>query len=203
MYDNEISSLKHYSWIDKHSKEKKSILISSHVNEKLYAWDVTDDFKTEKLKAVQGGHLGSNVATMAISEHLSVIATGSYAGTISLWDLEAFKQIGFLKGHKMPVSAIEFVPEHPLVVSTALCGIVCVHAVRGAPLKLVNVCLAKFVNLDGGVWGVPVKETPKKGNKNEKIQESETEEEQLLKPYYNCGISACVLSYKDHSNDKK
>jgi WD40 repeat protein len=91
MYNNEISGLKHYVWMDPHTNSKRSILISSHCNEQLRAWDVTDDLKTEKLKAVKGGHMNSNVSTMNMSSHLCMIATGSYGGEISLWDLEAFK----------------------------------------------------------------------------------------------------------------
>jgi WD40 repeat protein len=182
VYSSEICSLQHYICTDNQTNSKRSILISSHCNEQLRAWDVTDDLKTEKLKTVKGGHDNNNVSTMNMSSHLCMIATGSYGGTISLWDLEAFKQIGFLKGHKMPVSGIEFVPNHPLVVTTCLSGITCIHVVRGDQPnhKLMNVCLAKFVNLEGG-------------NKffNEKTQKED------VSPYRNVGITSCVLHYAD------
>ena len=79
----------------------------------------------------------------------------------------------------MPVSSIQFVPDHPLVISTGLCGTVCVHAVRGVPVAkekvLMNVCLAKFVNLGGGG----------------------------ARPYINTGITSCAVLYKVFKQGEK
>ena len=67
---------------------------------------------------------------------------------MTVWDFETFRPIGFLNGLKAQCKALEFLPEHPLLISADACGIVCIYAVRGAPSKLVNLCLGKFVNLE-------------------------------------------------------
>ena len=79
---------------------------------------------------------------------MSIKATGSYVGDITVWDFETFRPIGYLKGHKARVTALKFVPDHPLLVSGCSAGIVCVYAVRGGPACIQNLCLGKFVNLE-------------------------------------------------------
>ena len=140
---NEICGMKYYE------HDGTQMLITSHCNERLRCWDVTDDkVPTKMLKSVTGGHFNENIAAMTMSGHLGLVATGSFVGDITVWDFELFRPVGLLRGHKLAVRALEFIPEHPLLVSAGSCGTVCVHAVRGAPVKLVNVCLGKFVNLE-------------------------------------------------------
>ena len=61
---------------------------------------------------------------MAISEHLSLIATGSMFGMVMTWDFELFKAEGVLIGHKMAIVAMEFVKEYPMLVTAGQGGII-------------------------------------------------------------------------------
>ena len=75
---------------------------------------------------------------MAVSEHLSLIATGSMFGNVVVWDFELFKVEGVLIGSKMAIVALEFVKEFPLLVSASMCGIISIYSVRGGPRQIRN-----------------------------------------------------------------
>ena len=89
-----------------------------------------------------------DIQCVAVSEHLSLIATGSMFGNVVVWDFELFKVEGVLIGSKMAIVALEFVKEYPLLVSASMCGIVSVYAVRGAPRRIKNHCLGRFLNVN-------------------------------------------------------
>jgi WD40 repeat protein len=137
----EILSLRYYTHKD------SQILITCHCNDMLKAWDVSND-KFERIKVASGGHNGDNISVMEMSEWLCVLATGSFNGDVIVWDFETFRNVGHLKGHKSTVTSIQFVNKTPLLISGCAMGIVCVHSIQGAPSRLLNVCLGKFVNLE-------------------------------------------------------
>ena len=89
-----------------------------------------------------------DIQCVAVSEHLSLIATGSMFGNVVVWDFELFKVEGVLIGSKMAIVALEFVKAYPLLVSASMCGIVSVYAVRGAPRRIKNHCLGRFLNVN-------------------------------------------------------
>ncbi len=60
------------------------------------------------------GHQGlfAGVKTIAISPHLSIVATGSEDTTIRLWNIDTGAEIGVLTGHQKAVDSIIFHPHH-------------------------------------------------------------------------------------------
>ena len=84
---------------------------------------------------------------MAVSEHLSIIATGTIFGNILVWDFELFKVESIFVGSKMAITAIEFVKEYPLMIAASVSGIISIYAVRGAPRRLRHLCLGRFLNV--------------------------------------------------------
>jgi len=142
LISKEILAMRYYTHAD------SFILVTCHINDTVKAWDVSQSESTELIKISQGGHSNENISVMEISDHLCMFATGSFAGEIVVWDFETFLPIGQLKGHKSTVKSIQFVEGHALLVSGCGSGIICVHSVRGGPVRLINTCLGKFVNLE-------------------------------------------------------
>jgi hypothetical protein len=64
-----------------------------------------------------------------------------------MWDFELLKVEGIFVGSKMAITAIEFVKEYPLMVAASVSGIISIYAVRGAPRRLRNRCLGRFLNV--------------------------------------------------------
>lgn len=91
---------------------------------------------------------GEEISCLAVSEHLSIVATGSIYGTIMVWDFELFKVESVFIGSKMAITAISFVKDYPLMISASQSGIISVYAVRGSPKVLKHHCLGRFLNVN-------------------------------------------------------
>ena len=123
------------------------LLLSAHWNNRIRIWDVIDVEKAQHMRSASAQEVfNEDIQCTAVSEHLSLIATGSMLGNIVVWDFELFKVEGVLVGSKLAIVALEFVKEYPLLVSASMCGIVSVYAVRGGPRRIKNHCLGRFVN---------------------------------------------------------
>ena len=88
----EIVAIRHFQL----AYNDSSILITAHCNKTLKAWDVTEDGKSCLIKVSKGGHFGAHVSVMTFSTHLCLLATGTHAGDVTVWDFETFRPIGFL-----------------------------------------------------------------------------------------------------------
>lgn len=125
------------------------LLVSAHWNNRIRIWDVIDVENATHMRSASAQEVfNEDIQCVAVSEHLSLIATGSLFGNVVIWDFELFKVEGVLIGSKMAIVALEFVKEFPLLVSASTCGIVSVYSVRGGPRKLRNHCLGRFLNVN-------------------------------------------------------
>ena len=82
-----------------------------------------------------------------MSQHLSLIVTGSMLGKIVIWDLELLRCEGVMIGGKSAIVGLQFVDKFPLLVSVGSCGTISVFAVRGCPGRLRQYCLGRFLNV--------------------------------------------------------
>jgi WD40 repeat protein len=71
----------------------------------------SDDFS-----CILYGH-PSPVSTVAVKPNSSLVASGSYDGTIRLWDLSASAKVTVLEGHESTVASISFSPDGQWLVS--------------------------------------------------------------------------------------
>ena len=134
------------------ASEDCQMLISGHWNNKIRIWDVLDVEKANHMRSASAQDVfKEDVQCIAVSEHLSLIATGSIYGNIVVWDFELFKVEGVFIGSKMAITAIEFVKDYPLMVSASISGIIQVYAVRGAHRDIKNHTLARFINVSRDV----------------------------------------------------
>jgi len=86
------------------------LLVSAHWNNRIRIWDVLDPEKANHMRSATALEVtGEEISCLAVSEHLSIVATGSIYGTIMVWDFELFKVEGVFIGSKMAITAIAFV----------------------------------------------------------------------------------------------
>ena len=79
----------------------------------------------------------SGITTMQYDEHLSLIATGTEAGEVAVWDYELSHLLGVCHGHKKgsEISQIAFLSPYPVMVTSAADSNICLWSVRPTPSK--------------------------------------------------------------------
>ena len=81
-----------------------------------------------------GGHGDDDINCLALSDHLSLIATGSSMGSVVVWDFETSWIDGVCVGHTKSVTGIQFIEPYPLMVTSSNDSTLCVWAVRGSKI---------------------------------------------------------------------
>ena len=88
-----------------------------------------------------------DIRCVAVSDHLSLISTGSTLGKIVMWDQELLRCEGVMIGAKGTIIALQFIEKYPMLLSAGTCGTISVFAVRGCPSIIRQYCLGRFLNL--------------------------------------------------------
>ena len=82
------------------------------------------------LRKFNGAQLGDMVVCMAISKHLSLIATGNQYGLVVIWGMEYGKIDKVFYAAKGKISFMEFVGEYPLLVVGSYDGVMTVWGTK-------------------------------------------------------------------------
>jgi WD40 repeat protein len=80
------------------------------VSGNLRLWDVATGDLLRALENRGEGH-GNVVSSVAFTPDGRTILTGSWDGTVKLWDVETGKVTGTFKGHSGPVNSVAFSPD--------------------------------------------------------------------------------------------
>jgi len=131
-------------------KEDK-ILISCSWDSIIRIYDLSDSEEVSSLRVMTGGHMGADITALTYSSHLSLIATASSNGIISVWDFEMARLEAAFVGHSSEISNLRFLNKYPVLVSISDDCTVCFWAVRPFIGKIKNKCFARLVNVS---WGV-------------------------------------------------
>ena len=91
------------------------MVVSTSWDSSLQVYD--EDSDSRLLRKSTGGHGDEDISCLEISNHLSLIATGSGAGSVVVWDFEMSKIDGICIGHHKTVTALKFIEEYPLLIS--------------------------------------------------------------------------------------
>ena len=139
--NNEVSNLIYL--------REERLLISASWDSTIRIYDESEPEESVLLRVFSGGHMESEILSLAYSSHLSLLASGSANGFIAIWDLESGKMETLLLGHKSDVNALEFADPFPLLISASNEGIICIWGVRPIIQKFKYVCLLRIVN---SIW---------------------------------------------------
>lgn len=122
------------------------MLVASSWDSSLMTYDEENPEESQLLRTSIGGHLDEDIIALTVSDHLSLIATGSSCGSIAIWDFENSKLEGTCIGHTKAVSTLSFLDPYPLLVSCSLDGNMLIWGVRPCELRYKYICLARFIN---------------------------------------------------------
>lgn len=128
---------------------EERLLITASWDSTIRIYDESEPEESILLRVFSGGHLESEILSLAYSSHLSLLASGSSNGIIAVWDLETGKMETLLLGHHNDINALEFAHPFPLLFSGSNEGIICVWGVRPIIQKYKYICLLKIVN---SIW---------------------------------------------------
>jgi len=139
--NNEVSNLIYL--------REERLLICASWDSTIRIYDESEPEESVLLRVFSGGHLESEILSLAYSSHLSLLASGSSNGIIAVWDLETGKLETLLLGHKNDINALEFADPFPLLISGSNEGMICIWGVRPIMQKYKYICLLRIVN---SIW---------------------------------------------------
>lgn len=122
------------------------ILIASSWDSSIMVYDMKDIEEVNLLRVMKGGHAGSDITCITYSPYLSLIASGSSNGIVSVWDFEIGKLEGAVFGHKRDITAISFLEPYPVMLTFSLDGMICLWNVTPNLGKQGFRCIARFKN---------------------------------------------------------
>lgn len=125
---------------------EERLLIMASWDSTIRIYDESEPEESVLLRVFSGGHMESEILSLAYSSHLSLLASGSSNGIIAVWDLETGKLETLLLGHKNDINALEFAHPYPLLISGSNEGVICIWGVRPIIQKYKYICLLKIVN---------------------------------------------------------
>jgi WD40 repeat protein len=131
--------------------QEDKILLTSSFDSTINVYDEVNIETTFRLRRLEGGHLNAAITCMSYSEHLSLIATGSMDGQITVWDYEMSRIEGICLKHAREILTLSFLDSYPLLLSSSMDGIMCLWRVR----DLHYVCLASLLNVHIEYFGLP------------------------------------------------
>lgn len=123
------------------------ILIASSWDSTIMVYDLMDLEEANLLRMMKGGHAGSDITCIAYSPYLSMIASGSSNGIVSVWDFQLGKLQAACFGHRREISALAFVDPYPVLATCSLDGIVCLWTMKSIGSKTPLKCIARLKNL--------------------------------------------------------
>ena len=107
------------------------LLITGSWDSTIKVYDCKDqNAETLLLRVMCGGHMDREITSLVFSEYLSLLASGSQNGIISIWDFDAGKLETALFGHEGEVTALEFIEGYPLLLSSSADGTICLWGTK-------------------------------------------------------------------------
>jgi WD40 repeat protein len=98
----EVSQLEFISFGPKENEDFK-MLVTTSWDSALQVYNEEDEDSRLLRKSI-GGHGEEDIICLEISNHLSLIATGSSAGSVVVWDFEMSKIDGICCGHTKTIT---------------------------------------------------------------------------------------------------
>ena len=123
------------------------ILIAASWDSTIMLYDMKDIEEVTLLRVMKGGHQGSDITCVSYSPYLSVIASGSSNGIISVWDFEIGKLEGACFGHKRDITTITFLEPYPVMISCSSDGMICLWNIKAQGGKSRFRCLMRLKNI--------------------------------------------------------
>lgn len=122
------------------------ILIASSWDSTIMVYDLLDIERVLLLRLMKGGHEGSDITCISYSSYMSMIASGSSNGIVSVWDFELGKLQGACFGHKREITSIAFLDPYPCLATFSLDGLICIWQFRNFGTKSKLKCLTRLKN---------------------------------------------------------
>jgi Prp8 binding protein len=97
------------------------------------------------LRKITGAHT-EEITIVKYDDYLSLVATGSVDGEVTVWDFEMSKFEGFCIGHTGDITGIEFLSPNPLMVTSSMDCTICIWGVRPVSIHYKYICLYRFTN---------------------------------------------------------
>lgn len=127
--------------------DQDKILVSASWDSSIMIYDMKDIEEVNLLRVMKGGHQGSDITCINYSPYLSLIASGSSNGIISVWDFEIGKLEGAVFGHKREITSISFLEPFPVMITFSLDGGICIWNVKSNTGKQRFKCISRFKNI--------------------------------------------------------
>ncbi|OMJ87796.1 hypothetical protein SteCoe_10448 [Stentor coeruleus] len=131
--------------------EDKILIVTSWASN-IMIFDTKDISDVCLLRNLKGGHEGSDITFVTYSEYLSMIASGSSNGIISVWDFETGKHIGSFFNNSREIDNLIFVDPYPVLLSSSKDGFICLWNLQNVSQSYKNVCIARFETMS---WREP------------------------------------------------
>jgi len=116
-------------------------------------YDDENPDETPRLRNLKGGHGDSPITCMEYCDYLSLIATGSSNGYITIWDFEMSRIEGICFGHTREILCLKFLDPYPLLISSSTDGIINIWGLRGVPMLMRYSCLCSLMNISKTDFG--------------------------------------------------
>jgi WD40 repeat protein len=129
-----------------HFCNEDKLLIVSSWDSTIQVYDQADPEQAPRLRLMTGGHQESDITCLTYSSHLSLLASGSTNGIVSIWDFELAKLEAACLGHIREVSSLVFTDPYPILCSMALDSVACFWAVRPYAGKSRYHCILRVQN---------------------------------------------------------
>ena len=114
-------------------------ILKVHADLPVQSNELTTGYEMKTVKEMK--LCGSSTACMAFSRELSLIATGTSDGAVTVWDFQSAGFEGFCRGHEGDIINISFLGARPLMLVADSFGQVQVWAVRPHPEKYEKVVI--------------------------------------------------------------
>ena len=107
-----------------------------------------EDEKSDQMRKIAGIPKKSNITTLQYNEYLSLIATGTDAGEVAVWDYELSQILGICLVSNQPteITQINFLTPYPVMITASADCKICLWGVRPIPSKYSYICLYSFIN---------------------------------------------------------
>ena len=137
-FDREVTNLLYLS--------DEKILIAT-INSVVILYDEIDSEESELLRFFLGGHDDSQITAIKFSQELSLLATGSANGMVTIWDMENACHAATFSGHADKVLDLAFLTPFAVLASASVDGHLCLWQLAINPETSFKL-LARFLVYD-------------------------------------------------------